>query len=176
MSLPADSVLGAWTGWETSATFSTSFYFVLTQLQVSSTSPPVGSVLTVPATDLVVSFNEAFDPLTISAADFLLSQGSVVSISPLTSESVDLTLSGVTHDGSLTLTIPAGVILDMFGVPNLGFTGNYVVDIVSAPYPTPLVGVNPPGSLIYDPTVSGSVGFAGDTDTYTLFLAARADS
>src|SRR5262249_40633179 len=47
------------------------------------------------------------------------------------------------------------------------------VDIVSAAYPTPLQGKAPAGSLIYDPSVTGSVGFAGDTDTYTLPLAAN---
>ena len=42
--------------------FSANFYYVITQLQVSATSPPVGSVLTIPVTDLVVQFNKAFDP------------------------------------------------------------------------------------------------------------------
>ena len=42
----------------------------------------------------------------------------------------------------------------------------------SEPYPTPLVGKDPAGSLIYDPSVTGSIGFVGDTDTYTLPLAA----
>ena len=43
---------------------------------------------------------------------------------------------------------------------------------MSEPYPTPLQGQNPAGSLIYDPSVTGTVGFVGDTDTYTLALAA----
>ena len=47
-----------------------------------------------------------------------------------------------------------------------------MTDIVSEPYPVPLTGQPPAGSLIYDPTVTGTVGFVGDTDTYTLALAA----
>ena len=101
----------------------------------------MGSVLTVPVTDLVVQFNTAFNPYTVNASDFQLSQGTVVSAVPLTSQSVDLTLSGVTQDGTLTLTIPAGAMLDPYGVPNLAFTGTYIIDIVTAPYPTPLQGV-----------------------------------
>ena len=62
--------------------------------------------------------------------------------------------------------------LDSYGVPNLGFTGTYITDIVSEPYPTPLQAQLPLGSLIYDPSVTGTVGFVGDTDTYTLALAA----
>ena len=170
MSLPADSVIGANDGLPNAGTFTSSFFYVINQLQVESTSPAVGSVLTVPVTDLVVTFNEAVNPYAISTSDFQLSQGSVVKAVPLTPESIDLTLSGVTQDGSLTLTVPAGVLFDMFGVPNLGFTGNYIVDIVSAPYPTPLQGQVPPGSLIYDPSVTGTIGFVGDTDSYTLPL------
>ena len=48
----------------------------------------------------------------------------------------------------------------------------YIVQINSQPYPTPLQGQLPAGSLIYDPSVTGGINFAGDTDTYTLPLAA----
>ncbi|MGZ3300197.1 MAG: pre-peptidase C-terminal domain-containing protein, partial [Isosphaeraceae bacterium] len=173
MNLPAQSVSGA--AGPNLYPFSASFYYVQTQLQVTGTSPAVGSVLTVPdtdQTDLVVQFNKAFNPTTINTSDFQVSQGSVVRAVPLTSQSVDLTLSGITQDGSLTLTVPFGVILDTLGVPNAVFTGNYIVDIVSEPYPTPLQGQDPAGSLIYDPSVSGTIGFAGNTDTFTLPLAA----
>jgi hypothetical protein len=40
-------------------------------------------------------------------------------------------------------------------------------------YPTPLVAKNPLGSLIYDPSASGSIGAAGNTVDYTLKLAAN---
>ena len=55
--------------------FSASFYYVTTQLQVSATSPAVGSILAAPVTDLVVQFNKDFDPYTVSASDFQVSQG-----------------------------------------------------------------------------------------------------
>ena len=175
MSLPADSVIGANDGLP-NVDFSSNFYYVVVQLQVSATSPAVGSVLTVPVTDLVVQFNEAVNPYAISTSDFQLSQGSVVKAVPLTPESIDLTLSGVTQDALLTLTIPFPArLLDSFGVPNLAFTGLHRRHRRPQPYPTPLQGQPPAGSLIYDPSVSGSVGFVGDTDTYTLGLAAGQD-
>jgi protocatechuate 3,4-dioxygenase beta subunit/methionine-rich copper-binding protein CopC len=172
MSLPEGAVkgLGDQAG---NAAFSANFLYVQTQLEVTGTSPAVGSVLAAPVTDIVVQFNKAFDPYSVSSSDFQVSQGAVVSAVPLTSKSIDLTLSGVTQDGTLTLTLPDGAILDDLGVGNVAFTGTYSVDIASTPYPTPLMAQPPAGSLIYDPSVSGSIGSADDTDTYTLSLAAN---
>src|SRR5262249_6371363 len=61
-------------------------------------------------------------------------------------------------------------ITDAFGNIGAAFTGSYVADIGTAPYPTPLLAKNPLGSLIYDPSISGNIGFAGDTDSFTLAL------
>jgi hypothetical protein len=171
MSLPAGSVKGQGDE-QGNAAFSASFYYTPVQLQVTVTSPAVGSVLVAPITDLVVQFNKAFDPYSISTADFLLSQGTVVAAKPVTSQSVDLTLSGITQDGTVTLTIPAGAILDTNEVPGAAFTGTYIVQVNSQPFPTTFQSVPPPGSLIYDLTATGAINFAGDSDTYTLPLVA----
>jgi methionine-rich copper-binding protein CopC len=172
MSLPAGSVKGA--GDEVgNIAFAASFYYTAVQLAVSATSPAVGSVLVAPITDLVVQFNKAFDPYSITAGAFQLSQGTVVSAKPITSQTVDLTLSGITQDGTVTLTIPAGAIRDTHEVPNAAFSGTYIVQVNSQPYPTSFAGVSPPGSLIYDPTVTGAINFTGDSDTYTLAVAAN---
>ena len=90
----------------------------------------------------------------------------------MTPQAVELTITGVTQSDTLTLTIPSGVLFDQYGVPNAAFTGTYITEITSEPYPTPLVQQPPAGSLIYDPTVVGGIGAAGNTDTYTLALAA----
>ena len=176
MNLPAYSVIGLNTGQPNHAAFNATFYYVNTQLQVTATSPASGSLINIPSApgtiDLVVQFNEAINPYSISTSDFQVSEGSVTSAIPLTPQAVDLTISGVTQDGMLTLTIPAGAFTDSYGVPGLGFTGNYVINFASLLYPTPLTQQPPAGSLIYDPTTSGAVGFAGNTNTYTLDLAA----
>jgi methionine-rich copper-binding protein CopC len=172
MSLPADSVRGAANEIGNIA-FSAGFYYVQLQLQVTATSPAVGSVLYGPDIDLVVQFNKAFDPYSFTTSSFQLSQGTVVKAVPLTPQAIDLTLAGVTQDGTLTLTIPTGGVLDPYQVPNLAFSGTYIVQINSQAYPTPLQGVGPAGSLIYDPMVTGAINFQGDTDTYTLPLAAN---
>src|SRR6185503_13078971 len=63
-----------------------------------------------------------------------------------------------------------GAINDQFGNPGGAFSGNYATDLDTAAFPTPLTAKNPPGSLIYDPTASGLIGAAGDTDTFTLAI------
>ena len=141
---------------------------------VTATSPAVGSVLTAPVTDLVVQFNKAFDPSTVQTSDFQLSQGTVVSAMPLTS-TVDRPDAFGRHAGRHSSRSPSRPArsLDLGRRQRSPSRGTYIVDIVSAPYPVPLQGKPPAGSLIYDPSVSGSVGFVGDTDTYTLPLAAN---
>ncbi len=172
MSLAAGSVKGA--GDETgNAGFSAKFLYTAVQLQVSATSPAVGSILNAPVTDMVVQFNKAFNPFTVSTSDFQLSQGTVESVKELTSQAVDLTLSGITQDGTMILTVAAGAILDAYGVPNAAFTGTYIIQVNSQPFPTTFQSVPPSGSLIYDPSVTGGINFAGDTDKYTLPLAAN---
>jgi hypothetical protein len=53
------------------------------------------------------------------------------------------------------------------------FTSDFTVDNPGPfNYPTPLSGKNPLGSLIYDPSVTGVLAPAGDSDSYTINLNA----
>ena len=169
MYLPAGSVVGQLDGQPNHVAFSASFYYVNTQLQVTSTSPAVGSVLTIPVTSTWSSTSTRRSTPTASRrATSRSARGRSSPPSPLTPTTIDLTLSGVTQDGTLTLTVPAGALLDSYGVPNPASPAPTSPTSCSEPYPVPLQASAPPGSLIYDPSVSGTVGFVGDTDTYTL--------
>ena len=75
-----------------------------------------------------------------------------------------------TLEGTLTASIAGGAVTDAFGNPGTAFSATYQVDIGVVPYPVPLAAENPLGSLIYDPTISGTVNFAGDADGFTLTL------
>ena len=48
---------------------------------------------------------------------------------------VRYTLSGITTEGALTVTIAAGALTDAFGNPSPAFTGNYTLDIGTVPFP-----------------------------------------
>jgi hypothetical protein len=56
------------------------------------------------------------------------------------------------------------------GVEGGDFFVDFAVDFASQPYPTPLGVENPLGSLIYDPTVTNVISYAGDTHSYTVNL------
>jgi len=164
--------------------FSGTFRYDAALLQVTSTVQPVGGVYILPGPFTYdVNFNEAIDPASIQTSDLVLSGisgagggggtggGSVlvsaVSVLP-GNTTARFAISGITSEGTLTASIFAGDITDAFGNPGATFTGTYSVDVITAAYPTPLTAKNPAGSLIYDPSMTGVISFAGDTDMFTL--------
>ena len=154
-------MIGATDGHANAATFTATFFYIDTQLQVTATSPPVGSVFTFPGDiDLVVQFNEAFNPSPITTSDFEVSQGSSSSAVPLTPQSVDLTITGVTQDG---IAHPDDSDRrDSRHVPAFrasALPAHYVTDIVSEPYPTPLAGQAPGGQPDLRPLCHRHGGF-----------------
>ena len=156
------------------AAFTGTFRFDTLLLQVVATVPPVGGVFTLPnPLTYDVIFNEPVDPASVQTSDLQLSgiAGSAVTAAGVLpgNTTVRFTLN-VPIEGALTAAIPAGAITDAFGNAGAAFTGGYVVDIGTVPYPTPLLAKNPQGSLIYDPSIGGNIGFAGDTDSFTLAI------
>jgi hypothetical protein len=159
--------------------FDGTFRYDVTPLQVTSTVPPTpGGVFTLPAPlTYDVNFNEVIDPSSVQTSDLMLSGIPGAFVSGVTvlpgNTTAEFTISGLTTEGVLTATIPAGAITDQFGNPGFGnpaapFTANYEVDYGTVAYPTPLATKNPIGSLVYDPSVAGRVNFAGDLDNFTI--------
>ncbi len=155
------------------APFTGSFRYDAAELEVVATAPPVGGVFTLPGPFTYdVTFNEPVDPTSVQIGDLLLGGIGGAFVSGVTVLPGDLTarftIGGVVSEGELDATIPAGAVTDVFGNPNLAFSGTYQVDIDTAPFPTPLDAKDPAGSLIYDPAAAGVINFAGDTDNFTL--------
>jgi hypothetical protein len=158
--------------------FDATFRYDAVLLQVTSTNPPFpNGVFTLPGPFTYdVNFNEPVDPASVQTADLVLSGigGAVVSgVTVLPGNTTArFTLSNITTEGTLTASIAAGAITDAVGNPGAAFTGTYAVDIGTVAYPTPLAAKQPPGSLVYDPTASGFIAPAGDTDNFTINLDA----
>jgi hypothetical protein len=153
--------------------FDGSFRYDTVRLQVTSTVPPVGGMFVLPGPFTYdVNFNEAVDPASVQASDLQLSGviGAIASAVTLLpgNTTARFSLTGITSEATLTATIAAGAITDVFGNPGMAFSATYPVDVFVSSYPSPLTAKNPLGSLIYDPSATGLINFAGDTDAFTL--------
>jgi hypothetical protein len=152
--------------------FTGTFYFDTLRLHVNSVSPAAGTFFNVPG-DLILQFNEPVDPASVSIGNLVLNVGNVTAatVSP-DHTTVKYTIAGAADGTSLTVTLPAGIIRDADGNPgpDVSFSASYSANVPISPYPTPLAPKSPPGSLIYDPSVSANIGFVGDTDSFTINL------
>ncbi|HUR55183.1 MAG TPA: pre-peptidase C-terminal domain-containing protein, partial [Gemmataceae bacterium] len=150
--------------------FNGSFRYDATLMQVTSTAPAGGSVVLPPFTTLDLNFNEPYNPATAAPSDFALNMGTVTAVTAVDADTLRLTLSGVTVEGTLTVGLPAGAMTDVFGNPGGAFSASYTLDFASSPVPTPSTAIPVAGSMIYSATqsVPTYIGFAGDADAYTL--------
>src|SRR5215831_7783747 len=173
MSIPAGAFVGAVTG-NPVAAFTGTFRFDTLLLQVVATAPPIGGVFTLPGPFTYdVTFNEPITPASVQPGDLQLSGiagSTVTAASVLPGNTTARFTINVPSEGALTASIQAGAITDAFGNPGAAFTGGYIVDVGTAPFPTPLVAKNPLGSLVYDPSMAGVISFAGDMDSFTLAI------
>lgn len=156
-----------------------SFRYDILSLAVVSTNPPaVTGVFTLPGPFTYdVNFNEVIDPSSVQTTDLVLSGIPGAAVTGVTvlpgNTTARFTISGMTQEGTLSANIAANSITDVFGNGGLPFASTYQVDFGVVAYPTPLTPKNPLGSLIYDPSISGTVNFAGDLDSFTLNIDAN---
>ncbi|MHC4201938.1 MAG: hypothetical protein ACYSU0_18270 [Planctomycetota bacterium] len=110
------------------------------------------------------------------AAGFIYNAGAktlTINYSDLPEDSYTLTLIsadlrfedtlGYNLDGAPSWPLPSGN-----GSEGGNFVVNFTTDIGTVAYPTPLAAKLPPGSLIYDPSVQGTITPDTDTDSFTL--------
>lgn len=148
--------------------FAGTFRYDPTPLSITTIVPADGSAVTLPMTNLTVHFSQEFAAGSVSASDLLLDRGTVTGFTIIDSSTIDFAIAGLTTEGPLSVQIQAGKLTDLAGNPSLPFAGNLILDVGTVPYPSPLGAVDPLGSQIYDPAVAGTIGFAGDTDSFTL--------
>jgi hypothetical protein len=116
--------------------FNCMFRYGTTQLQVTTTNPPVGGTFTGPGSlPYDVNFNMPVDPTSVQDYDLTLSgvPGTVTghSVSP-DNMTVTWTINFPSvYSGTLTAGIAARAIADQFGNPNAAFSGayNYVASV-----------------------------------------------
>lgn len=147
------------------------FSYDALQLAVSSTSPAAESTVSAPFTTIDWTFNEPYNASTLSVSDVTTSQGTVTAVTALDSTHARFTLSGVTTEGTLTLSMPANAVTDASGFGNAAFSENLYVDYATRALPA-TTKILPNGSLIYSTSFTGTISQATDTDDFTLVLDA----
>jgi hypothetical protein len=158
--------------------FNAVFRYDAVLLQVTSTNPPVGATIDINGAPLTydVNFNEAVNPASVHTTSLTLSGLAGATVTGVTvlpgNTTARFTLAGLTSDAQLTTHIAAGAITDAFGNPGAAFNATYLVHFNLFPYPTPLAAVQPLGSLIYDPSITGNITTSTQTDSFTLPLSA----
>jgi extracellular elastinolytic metalloproteinase len=157
------------------AGFSSVFYVDPTPLTVTSVTPANGATLSPPLTTIDINLNQAIDPTSVQTGDLSISRGTVTGFSLLNGNTtVRFNVANLTTELPLTIYVAAGAFLDAQGNPSARFDdGTITLEVGTVAFPTPLSRVGPAGSLVYSGnSVRGTIGAAGDTDSYTLTLDA----
>jgi hypothetical protein len=126
-----------------------------------------GNLLTASYSATSFAFNAAGTVLTLNYANLPEDNYTLTLLSGATGGTNFTDQVGNALDGEFSGTFPSG---DGFAGGN--FVSGFTLDIGTIPFPTPLTPKLPLGSLIYDRTVTGSIGPAGDSDSFTLAVDA----
>jgi hypothetical protein len=154
-----------------SLAYSGTFTYQPPTLTVTSTTPATGSTITLPTSSVVLDlkFNQAIDPALVNINNLTLSQGQVTAASVLSgNQTAAYTITGLTAEGTLTVTLPAGTLKDQTDSTGVtAFTGNYFLDNGTMALGTP--GLVPPyGALSYGNVASSVLLYGGDVDHFTV--------
>ncbi len=139
---------------------------------VTSASPANGTVVTAPFTTLDLTFAADVNVATIGTNDLTLSQGTVTAANLQATNVVRYTLSGLTAEAAVNVTLPAGAVQNLSSIGNDAFAATYTVDVDTTSMSTPLVATSAGGVLSYTGLTTGTVNTTSDTDAFTLNLDA----
>jgi Bacterial pre-peptidase C-terminal domain/Bacterial Ig-like domain len=170
MAIAANTVADLGSNTPSNSAFSANFYYDTLPLAIASTTPAAGGTFTLPGSSFTfsVTFNEQIDQTLVSASNLMLSQGTVITGHAQSGGlTVVYTITGLTSEGPLTITMPAGI-EDQYDNPTSPtLTATFYVDNGTVALPA-LTAVAPSGSLGYQTSSSSVILFAGDSDKFTL--------
>ncbi|MBX9580456.1 MAG: S8 family serine peptidase, partial [Gemmataceae bacterium] len=152
--------------------FTGTFRYDTLPLAITGSDPAGGALVTMPFTDLTLTFNEPVDPASVDAGDLALSAGSATGVTVAADGlSATFTLDLPLVEQTLSVAVGAGAIADVFGNPNpAGFSSTYELDFGTVAFPVPLAPAGPAGTQVYHGRAAGRVGVAGDEDGFTLAI------
>ena len=151
--------------------FMCTFCYVLTPLEVTTTSPPVGGTFSPPAPGdytYDVNFNQAIDPASVDTSDLTLTGNAGGSVTAVTvnGSTAEFTVH-FTFGGSVTASIGAGAITANGCNTNAAFSGTYTVEgcppeqyVITPGTDTIVPGTTDTGNHIDDGSTFVSLPFA----------------
>lgn len=167
---PLDQDQDSFAGEAVQDRYAARFTYDAVQLSVTTTSPANGSVATLPITSLELNFNEAYQTSSAGIDDLVLSRGSVTAAQAVDADTVRYTLSGVSGETDLGFMLKSGALVDLNGRGSALFTGTLAVEAGLTAFPASLYVQEPRGSLHFAGSTSTMIGYAGDRDSFTLYL------
>ncbi|UUO05366.1 S8 family serine peptidase [Blastopirellula sp. J2-11] len=105
------------------------FFYDASKLTVSETSIANGAALSDLPKYLDLSFSEAIDPTTLTAADLQLSSGSVVSVEMIGDRTARFWLQLPYDNGDVTYQLADGAVTDLHGNVGAGIIGHFSIDL-----------------------------------------------
>lgn len=141
-------------------------------MQVNSTVPAVGGILSGPTATLDLNFSNPVDAATVAIGDLTLSRGTVTFASVVSANTVRFEIAGLTSEGPLTVNLAANAISDTLGNGTGAFAASYSVDVGTVPLPVAFSASGPIGTLAYSASTPGTVHSPTDTDSFTFALDA----
>lgn len=153
--------------------FDSVFRWDAVPMQVVTSVPTANSVAALPLTTIRIDLNEAYDPGSLGLDDLAVTIGSVAGVTPIDTDTVEYTITGINGEGTLTARISEGALSDSYGNPIAEFTSVYTLDFVSIPLGDLTQGIDTLGSLQLEQTIPGSIQDSSDLDTFVVSLEAN---
>ena len=166
---------------ENSRLWSATFFYDLLPLEVTGVAPWDGFSMELPLTAIELTFSEPIAAASLSPQDLKIllvpqclgrAKGiEVLSVAVTDPSTAVFSIAPILQEGTLTFTLPAGAVTDVYGNPSRAYSGIFEADIIEVPFEAPLHELKLPGSLILQSgKVSANIFGASDIDRFTLSL------
>ncbi|MFO0948537.1 MAG: S8 family peptidase, partial [Planctomycetota bacterium] len=150
----------------------TTFRFDSLILAVTAAQPAQGSQTAAPASLIRLEFNEDVDLGSVGINNLWLSQGSIVGFHVVDARTIEYLVTGVDQEGTVTYSLPAGILRDANGNGNAAFAGEFLLDIQEITA-NEFARVEPLGSLIFASLENqGKIQWSEDEDIFLVSLTA----
>ena len=143
-----------------------------TPLSVVSVTPTSGSSITLPLTSVQVTFNQPYDPASVSTSNVSFDVGSVSSFNMISPTTIEYFVT-INQEGTHNFRTSGIGLRSVLHGPSIPYTGSYTYEVGTISYPVTLTPVLQRGSRVYSDSRSFSIGTPTDTDTFTFALEAN---